>query len=229
LLVVSARSLRLNYDPCVLSQGILFRDGKSIGRFVAPELHFSTAAGESRQRLHRLVPVELISLVFESWLPVWKGKACVEDAKPLYIPVDENFSTSNFRLQVRDGGNRWVSCPHTQQRYWRRKRRCGVADALVCMFASQVIGKGPSTGSFAVPFSYELCGRTMAAALNLSVQRSEYVRSHQQRRQEQVPNVVAEGAVAVSDEVTLECGELRKSGSSTLFSGSWMQPCAVAW
>ena len=109
-------------------QAILFRNGKAIGRMVTPELRLewlgaSSAAEQrspaalagsgpsaspgtdtqlsealSRHQPNAGAPLQMVQMAFGHWLPAAREKT--DSPGSLHIPVDVDFQSSEFRIQV---------------------------------------------------------------------------------------------------------------------------------
>ena len=80
---------------CGMSQAILFRNQRSIGRLVSPSLFCSHTLYEAGNGS----AVVAFSLDFELWLPTSPG-GTGGPGEPLFLPVDTAFQAASHRIQV---------------------------------------------------------------------------------------------------------------------------------
>ena len=94
---MSRQELPLSYLLCV-RQAIIFQDGRAIGRSGKVRLFSCPTAEASLSISADSLAVESFAVQLDAWLPSWKTAA--EDSSPLYIAVDEAFTSSTFRVQL---------------------------------------------------------------------------------------------------------------------------------
>lgn len=85
----------------------MFQNGRAIGRSSKLKLYSCETVGETPSSSEGRLAVATFALLLDAWLPAFKAHS--DNSSPLYIPINESFESSSFRVQLlgrtREGRN----------------------------------------------------------------------------------------------------------------------------
>lgn len=86
---------------CFDFQAIVYQNERAVGRLISPKVSVAELSSKGltpSDSEERGVAFEIISIEYNQWQPAWLRNK--DQLKQLYLPVDQAFQASSFRIQV---------------------------------------------------------------------------------------------------------------------------------